>query len=200
MIRQVLLALSCFGLVGCASIPLTTLPKVAGLRPDTAEFMQFEMAVRMPEAFRLYEDSAWLTLEIVSEEATGLAPEKLELMLVPVDGEPSGYLSRQERSGSRIVRMRVDPEAAEQAEAFRAEAIRRKRDYPKQNALNLGARTGGCLSEGANPFQSLKIKTYLRRSSAEDFFVLFKERSMSFGVDSGISHCETGAEARALID
>lgn len=201
MLRQAKFAFVCVCVCACTSIPITSLPKVAGVRPDTADFMQFEIAIRTSEDFRLYKDGVWLTLEIVSEEGTGQAPERLRLPFVPVRGEIPRFLEREQKRGTQIVRLRVASEIADAAEAFRAEAIRRRREYPKQNALTMSAQTDGCLREGVNPFQSLKMKTYLRRSSDEAFFVLFKERAVPFGEESGgVSYCQIADDARALMD
>lgn len=200
--RQVLYAaLFILGAAACSSIPLTSIPKVAGVRPDTAYFLQYEMAVRIPEEFRLYRDGVKFTLDITSKEETRLDPKRLELVMVRVDEPLTDFLRRQTRQGYQIIRMRVDPDANEEVEGFRAEAIRRKREYPRQNALSVGVSTSGCLREGANPFGSLRVKTYMRRDSVEDFFVLFKEQKLSFGDDTeDIGYCESGDDARPVID
>lgn len=198
MIRQVIAVSGLVCLVGCTSIPLSSLPKVAGLSPDTTDFMQLEMAVRMPVDYRLYADGVELSLDIITDESIGLEPAELALTFIPVEGELTQFLKRQEKSGYQIVRFQVDPDDAERAEAYRAEAFRRREEYPKQNRLNFQSKTVGCVVEGANPFRSFRVKTYLRRAENEAFFTLFKERALDFGEESEVKYCETGPDARPL--
>ena len=193
--RQVIYAGLCaLGVSACTSIPLTSIPKLAALEPETMALEKVELAVRVQEDFQLYRDGAQLRLGAngpVLEE-----PKELMLELVPSLEDLTPYLQREERRGYRIAMFEVNPDDAENIRAFREEllALKARSEGKGKNDLSIAARAHGCLADGSNPFQDLRMKLYLRTGAEKEFFTLFKEQKLKVGASGdgqkGISYCD----------
>lgn len=160
-------------LVGCTSIPISSFSKLSGLRPDTAMLEEFQVAVRAPEDYRLYRDGATLTSTI--ESPLYPEPRSIELRLIPSTAPFTPFLEEQQKRGYRIVVFEVDPEDAAAINAFREEVVEMiDKTPPGESSFTTNAWAKGCLTQGANPFQDLRLALYLRPEPNEDFFTLFK--------------------------
>ena len=201
--RQVIFGML-FGVVlgGCASIPLTSMPKLAGLKPETMALEKVQLAVRVQEDFQLYRDGAKLSVGASGE--TLEVPMTLALELVPSTGELTPYLQGQARRGYRIAMFEVDPEDADDIRAFREAilALKTRSAGQGKHALTISATANGCVAGGANPFQDLRMKLYLRTDEADEFFTLFKEQKLRMGLRAdgtgGLTVCTEEDEPNLL--
>lgn len=192
MMRQVIIVGLCaLGLSACTSIPLTSIPKLSALKPETMALEKVELAVRVQEDFQLYRDGAELRLG--ADGQTLDEPKELALQLVPSEGQLTPYLQREERRGYRIAMFEVNPDDAQDVEAFRQELLALKARGTGKNSLSIAAKARGCLANGSNPFQDLRMKLYLRTETNDEFFTLFKEQKLSFGSTEngggGMTYC-----------
>ena len=192
MVRQALcIGLCALGVSACTNIPLTSIPKLSALKPETMALDHVQLAVRVQEDFRPYRDVAKLRMSVSGPSLE--LDKSLELQLLPVADDLTPYLQGQERRGYRIAMFSVDPDEVEDINLFRDELLALKAREEGKNALSIGAWAKGCLAQDANPFQTLRMKLYLRAGQDEDFFTLFKEQklavSTSEGEGHGISRC-----------
>jgi|GEM_PF-427669 len=198
--RQVIFAGMCvLGLAACTSIPLTSIPKLSALNPETMALEKVQLAVRVQEDFRLYRDGAEISMG--AEGPLLETPRELELELVPSSEPLTPYLQKQERRGYRIAMFEVNPEDAEDIAKFREEllALKARSEGAGENDFSIAARARGCLAQGANPFQDLRMKLYLRSDANKEFFTLFKEQRLEIGGDGkGISNCKDEDEPNLL--
>jgi hypothetical protein len=125
-------------------VPLTSLPKLAAMSPETMDASLMEVAVRVPEAYGLPDGSAMLTISVWRDDGTDERHERFDL--VAVEGAPSAFLERQEKSGFTIHRLHIDPADAPRMQAFRAYALGLK-DMPGQKSLSLSATARPCLRQ-----------------------------------------------------
>lgn len=159
-------------LFGCTSIPLGSISKLSALRPDTAALEEYQVAVRVPEDYRLYGDGATIKVRV---ESSALEQDKaLDLVLIPSTAELTTFLLKREKRGYRIVMFEVDAKDTAEIQKFRAEILSIFEEYPGQNTFTTTAWAKGCLVQGANPFQDLHMALYLRPKPDEGFFTLFK--------------------------
>ena len=126
------------------------------------------------------------------------------LELLPSLEELTPYLQREERQGYRIAIFEVNPDDAENIKVFREEllALKARSEGKGKNGFSIAARAHGCLADGSNPFQDLRMKLYLRSDSDEEFFTLFKEQRIEVGKSDngrrGISYCNEEDTANLL--
>jgi hypothetical protein len=185
--RPIVVLAAVLGAVACTSVPLTSLPKLAAMSPETMDASLMEVAVRVPEAYGLPDGSAMLTISVWRDDGTDERHERFDL--VAVEGAPSAFLERQEKSGFTIHRLHIDPADAPRMQAFRAYALGLK-DMPGQKSLSLSATARPCLAAGANPFRDPRVAIYLRLKPDEDYFTLIKERKVSLQTPDGeIRYC-----------
>lgn len=200
MLRSIVTLFAGLVLVGCTSIPLSSIPKLASLDPRTADFAQMEVAARIPDDFLIYKDGTLLILELKTRGELSGEDVKHKLVLQPIEDELTPWLKDRHKKGFYIKRFRVNPEDVSTVLAFRAEAERRAADFPRQNEFNVAAGVNGCLAETANPFRDDRYTVYLRRSPDEDYFTLFREsplpRSVAGDDGSGKRHCTDEDKAR----
>lgn len=185
-------------IVGCTSIPLSSISKLSSLDPATADFIQMEVAVRVEEDYLLYKDGVLMILKLETR-AEGVEAESVlnRLVLQPIEDGLTAKLQSQVKRGFYIKRFRVDPADKEIAESFRQEILNRQQAYPKQNLFSVSAGVNGCFREGSNPFRDKRYSVYLRRSPAEDYFTLFRETKIPYKSsdtegpdDAGSEYCK----------
>lgn len=182
--RAVFAILASLYLSACASIPLTSLPRLASLNPETLDFTQVALAVRMSEQFKVYRDGA--VVEAIVESPSLDAPLELKLQMQPSDEPLTPYLRRQLKEGYSITVFTVPPEDKERIEAFRQQfdALRADSSTKGQNSTTISAITMGCHIPGPFERDNLGLTLYLRPAPDETFFKFIKETA--FGADQTI--------------
>lgn len=166
-------------LVGCTSIPLTSIPKLAALKPETMELGQLELAVRVQEDFRLYKDGTKLEIILTPEEENA---EIIELYLVPSDEPLTPYLLRQAGKRFQMIRFALNPEDVPRITAYREKALAIRTRLEADDRGGEGGfsiASSGCLAKGANPFQDLRMKFFIRTRPDEEFYPPLKEFKIS---------------------
>jgi len=173
--RRFVLSLSGLLLTACLSVPVTSMPRLAGLDPVTMDAVGVEVAVRAPDDYDLPEDGAILVLSVWREDGDEGREERFEL--VPVSGAPSEFLQDRNKQGFTIHRLHVDRADAPRMADFRAYMLSLK-ELPGQKGLSMNVTTRPCLKAGANPFKDPRVEIYLRPTQDEDYFTLIKERKV----------------------
>lgn len=189
-------------LFGCTSIPLSSISKLSSLDPATADFIQMEVAVRVEDDYLLYKDGTLLILTLLTDaQEPEVEDVRHKLVLQPIEDGLTTKLEGERKKGFYLARFRVNPNDEETVQSFREEVVRRRAAYPNQNSFNITAGVNGCFKEGANPFRDQRYSVYLRRSAGEDYFTLFRETKLpNKNGDGDFDYCETGADARPLLD
>jgi hypothetical protein len=165
-----LLASGLVGLVAaCSSVPLTSLPKLAAISPFSLDPAALEVAVRIPEDFRLPDAGVTLDFQVTREGSSELIEE--QFVLDPVPGPLSAGLEDKVRKGTRIYRYRIAPADHARMTAFRETLVALKAE-PGRKKLDMKANAKPCLVPGANPFQKAKVTVFLRTAPDQDFFTL----------------------------
>ncbi|CUS57016.1 hypothetical protein MGWOODY_Hyp1478 [hydrothermal vent metagenome] len=175
--------------MACASVPVTSLPKLAALDPTTMDASQVEVAVRAPDDYDLPEDAATLVLSVWQEEGDKTREELFHL--VPVPDAPTRFLNKRAKAGFMIHRLHIHPKDAPRMDDFRAHMLSLK-EAPGQKSLSVSVTTRPCLKPGANPFKDPRVAIYLRPAQDEEYFTLVKERKVSIEMPDGDArYCAT---------
>jgi len=172
--RFVLSLLGLF-LTACLSVPVTSMPRLAGLNPVTMDAAGVEVAVRAPDDYDLPVGGVMLVLSVWREDGDERREERFEL--VPVAGASSEFLQGRDKRGFMIHRLHVDTKDAPRMADFRAYMLSLK-EMPGQKGLSMNVTTRPCLKAGANPFKDPRVEIYLRPTQDEDYFTLIKERKV----------------------
>jgi hypothetical protein len=191
-------------LSACTHVPITSIPKLANIDPETTDLSQVELAVRVPQDFRLHRDGASIEVVLTPE---GESPETLKLTLEHSEAPLTPFLIRQQGQRFKILRFELDPADAKRATDYRARVIETKERLKAEGrggsaSFSLGST--GCLAQGANPFQDLRMKFFMRTKPDEEFYPPIKEIRISpedlrEEGDTGISFCDEEDMPR-LID
>lgn len=191
-------------LPACTHVPLTSIPKLASIDPATTDFSKVELAVRVPEDFRLHRDGATIKAVLTPE---GETPDELNLSLDHSSEPLTPFLERQQGSKFKILRFEIDPADAQRASEFRDRVIATKDRLQAEErggsaSFNVGST--GCLAQDANPFQDLRMKFFIRTTPDERFYPPINEIRISpedlrKDGDTGISFCDEDDVPR-LID
>lgn len=182
-------------LSACTHVPLSSIPKLAQIDPETTDLSQVELAVRVPQDFRLHRDGASINVALIPEGGT---PETLALQLEHSTAPLTPFLERQQGSKFKILRFELDPEEAKRATDYRTHVIALKeqlRAEGRGGSASFSVGSTGCLSPGANPFQDLRMKFFMRTKPDEEFYPPIKEirispEDMRKEGDTGISFCD----------
>ena len=203
--RQVISALlGMTVLAACTNVPITSIPKLASIDPATTDFSQVEVAVRVPEDFRLHRDGAKIDVVLTPE---GEDPQSLNLELQYSEAPLTPFLMRQEGRGSKIMRFEIDPEDAQRASDYRDQVIAtqaRLKAVGRGGSASFSIGATGCLTPGANPFQDLKLKYFMRTKPDEEFYPPLKEIQIRASdlrgeAETGLSFCDADDMPR-LVD
>ena len=187
----------------CVNVPLTSIPKLASIDPATTDFSQVELAVRVPEDFRLHRDGATIDVVLTPE---GETPQSLNLQLQHSTEPLTPFLKQQAGSKFEITRFEISEEDAAQAADYRTQVIatqERLKAVGRGGSASFSLGSTGCLTPGANPFQDLRMKFFMRTKPDEEFYPPIKElqiRSSDLRGDGegGISFCDEEDLARLV--
>jgi len=108
-------------LSACSSVPLTSLPKLRGLKAETVDMSQLELAIRLQDNMGIAKDGAVLGMIIQNTESG----ERLSKQMILQDPNPelTPYLRRQQKPGYRVYRFKLTGEQLAAAQAFRQQAL-----------------------------------------------------------------------------
>ena len=191
-------------IAGCTSVPITSIPKLANIDPATTDFSQVELAVRVSEDFRLHRDGA--TIDVVLSP-DGEPPLTLNLNLQHSEAPLTPVLQRQRGSRFDILRFEIADEDAARASDYRDTVIATRERLKAEGvsgSASFSIGSTGCLAQGANPFQDLRMKFFIRTRPDEAFYPPIKElkiksADLASEDDSGISFCDE-TDLPRLID
>lgn len=177
MKKLILTALLTISLSACASIPLTTLPKLAGLNFETIDMSKIELAVRLQDNIGIQEGTAKLAFSLEN-------PKFEHLMVLDEPNRAlSPYLMRKEKPGYKIYRFEISPEQYELAEIFRKNVLDAKKNTRGKTSMTLNATVGFCqLEKGIVP-ETIKMTFFLKTAKDRDFYTLVKEQDITFKPD-----------------
>ncbi len=184
-------------LSGCASnVPLTSLPKLRGLDPETMDMSELEMAVRIPQALGIRPGTATLRLEMESPSVGKTL--KRQMILAAPNPELTDYLKRQAGDDHRVLRFKMTEDQLAGANAFRQDMLNLGRaSGDAKNNYSFSAFAGMCAKDpdATHGLSEAGMTFYIRTRSDKDFFKLFKERTMTFSRPDGegykLKACET---------
>ena len=167
------------------SSPMTeTAPPVPTLDPTQLDLSKIALAMRIPSAFRAYDDGAYLQINVISPR---LGVDLAEAFpLVTSEGFDSQFLATENKDGFTIWTYATRPEDAARLAALSAELARLKAEAPGENELNFGAVAPGCWNEPEQTPGSLARTLYIRVMPEEDFQVFVPEQVLTEGDLPGI--------------
>lgn len=188
---MVLGTVSAILLVSCSTIPITTIPKLMALDPETIDIGDVEMAIRLGDDFRIKNKSAMLKISIENKAS---AQKYAERFILEHSTEPlTPFLLRKQKDGYAVYRFKMTEEAVERATTLRENAYKMRKNSRKKNSVTISASAKFCLKSGANPFTDLAFTFFIRTNPNKKFYTLFKERKLPIkGGDGKIIYC--GAE------
>ncbi len=179
----------------CSTIPITNLPKLAALNPQTFDFSKAKIAVRIEEGFRVEDGDITLRVDLYNGRTQEIISETFDMVVTSKPISP--FLQGQLRSGFDIYGLSFDEEDSQRVLAFRdafsniVEQDRNANDKVNssqdKNSFSLNVTTQGCLEAGANPFKKMAVKVYLKPSDEKDYFTFVKEQKIDLAaLNNGI--------------
>lgn len=169
-------------LTACSSVPIMSLPKLAGFSPETADFANFELAVRVQDDFGVKSGSAKFQIAIANADKGELLNETLVMQEDPRALTPT--LKGKLKPGFQIVRYRVGDETASRAEDIRTQVLTLKEVDPEGNQGSLSASANICRQVDGNPLISPLMTIFVRLDPEDDFFTLIKETRLPLDMSS----------------
>lgn len=175
-------------LSACSSIPITNIPKLMRLDPETISIGDVEMAIRLRDGFQIQDNGAVLKISIENEAS---AEKYAERFILEQSAEPlTPYLLRKQKDGYVVHRFMMTEEAVARATKLRENAFKMRESSTEKNSVTISAFSKFCLKPGANPFTDLPITFFIRTDPKKKFYTLFKERKLSIkGGDGKIVYC-----------
>ena len=177
-----------FLLPACTSVPLTSLPKLRGLKPETVDMKQLEMAVRLPAGIGIVKDSAALDVSLKNGEGGELTKKMILQDPIP---QLTDYLTRKQGRDHRIYRFKLTGEQLAEAESFRKEALEFSETFEGQTSSHFSAAAGFCSYDPEALYKGVTMTFYIRTKSDKEFFKLFKERAVTFKDKAGLAKART---------
>lgn len=181
----------------CASIPMTSLPRLSSLNPISMDFTQTRVAVRVQEGFRVEKGDVTLTMN-VKNHVSGSEVEEAFILDVDQNAASSKHLNSAMKPGYNLYRFQIDPEDYDRMTQFQAN-LRNRVEQSKangergSNSFIVNVHTGGCLEKTANPFQKMKVTVFLQPTPQEDYFTFIKETNFDLPISENggsIKRCD----------
>lgn len=169
-------------MTACSSVPILSLPKLAGLSPETMDFANIELAVRVQDDFDVKPESAVFAVTITNDEDGEVLNERLVL-----DDDPrplTPVLTGKLKPGFQIIRYHIDEDKAASANAVRERVIALKNADPGGNRGSLSASAGICRNPDGNPLLTPLMTIFVRFDPEDDFFTLIKETRLPLDMSS----------------
>ncbi|MEM7728116.1 MAG: hypothetical protein AAF311_02460 [Pseudomonadota bacterium] len=190
------------GLSACASVPLTSMPKLMGLSVETVDPGALEMAVIVPDTVGVRPGSAILSFT-VRDDDTGESLDLNQIVDMPVEAlDP--VLSRASGPGQHVHRFRLSDEAATALEAYRSEALA-FREARAGTKGSLSARVGFCRLDGTRFPDTVPMTIFVRTKPGQDFFRLLRTQRLDMEdhaatMNASEEHLCPDPEGRMLLD
>ncbi len=132
---------------GCASIPMSSLPRLALINIETIELSNVQLAVKIPEDFSIIGNEAKLSLEFENNISGETLKERFKLPMVKA---PLGkYLSKQEKKGTQIYQFEFDDAMTKSARDLRQKLYAMKAGKKSKNDMSVSASIHPCLKQGS---------------------------------------------------
>ncbi|MFC7291426.1 hypothetical protein [Hirschia litorea] len=177
-----LIAVCAIGVLSnCTTIPLTSIPKLAGLNPHTFDFSQAKVAVRIQDGFKIEDGDVKLTVDLFDGTKHERTTETFDMLVEDMPASP--FLLKDRRMGTSIYGFSFKQSDMARVLAFRdtfsqiAERGAANKERA-ENSFSLSVTSQGCLEEGANPFEKMKVKIYLKPAAEDDYFTFVKEQKI----------------------
>ncbi len=154
------------------------------LDPTELDLSRIALAMRIPSAFRAYDDGAYLQINVISPRIGVDIAERFPLTASL--GFDSSFLASEARDGFSIWTYATSPEDRPRLAALSQELVRLKMEAPGENELTFGAIAPGCWNEPAQTPGSLARTLYIRVVPEEDFQVFVPEQILTQGDLPGI--------------
>lgn len=149
------------------------------LDPTELDLSKIELAMRIPSAFRAYDEGAYLEINVISPRLGVDIAESFSL--TSSLGFDSPFLATEARDGFSIWTYTARPEDRPLLAALSQELVRLKTEAPGENELTFGAIAPGCWNEPEQTPGSLARTLYLRVVPEEDFQVFVPEQILNEG-------------------
>ncbi len=179
------LALGLF-IISCASVPITSMPKLMRLDPETMDFAQLEMATRINDGIKLIDDSVKLTMMVKTKTTGDVFKQDL---IFSHSAELTNYLKKQQKRGTQIIRYKLSTKEAVKADNLRKKILELKNKNPRQNIMTFTASSKFCKKTGSD-ISVVNFTSYLRTAPDKEFFKLFKENSIKIDGAEKIPLCK----------
>ena len=154
------------------------------LDPTELDLSKIALAMRIPSAFRAYDDGAYLQINVISPRLGVDIAENFPLTSSP--GFDSPFLAAEARDGFSIWTYSTRPEDWPRLAALSRELVRLKTEAPGANELTFGAIAPGCWNEPEQTPGSLARTLYIRVVPEEDFQIFVPEQILTEGDLPGI--------------
>lgn len=140
------------------------------------EFAVVEVAARTQSAFRVAPDEARLMISAADPEGVPVLDETFRLR--PDDGIESAYLRAETRTGYSMSTFSLAEEDSGRMLQLRQRLAALKAAAPGENELSINAYVSGCLQEGFETPDALRLTFFLRIRPNEEFFPLLSEMEL----------------------
>ncbi len=159
-------------------------PPEPALDPTQLDLSRIALAMRIPSAFRAYDDGAYLQINVISPRLGVDIAESFPLSASL--GFDSPFLASEAREGFSIWTYSTRPEDRPRLAALSQELVRLKTEAPGENELTFGAIAPGCWNEPEQTPGSLARTLYIRVVPEEDFQIFVPEQILTEGDLPGI--------------
>lgn len=173
--RYLWITLMAIAASGCASIPLTSLPKLMSLNIETIDPDALELAVMVPDTVGIKPGSARIDIKMTNKD-TGRELNTEQVIDMPVSA-PDPVLQRKLKPGQAVHRFRLSETAVDALTAYREDALIMRADASDTTG-SFSASIGFCrLKDKAFP-ATVPMVFYVRTKPGQSFFKLFKTQTM----------------------
>lgn len=153
------------------------------LDPTALDLSKIALAMRIPTAFRAYDDGARLRIGVTNPRLGVNISEVFALS--PVDGVESAFLTGEGKDGFTMWTYATQAADGERLTALSLELVRLKTEAPGENELTFVADAPGCWNDADIP-TSLPRTLYIRVVPEQDFMILVPEQELGEGDVPGI--------------
>jgi hypothetical protein len=174
--RRVFIIVSAAILVGCASVPLTSIPKLMSLSIETIDPEALELAVLVPDTVGIQPGTARFSIKMTDKD-TGRTLNTSQVVDMPVSELDPG-LQRKIKPGQTVRRFKLSEDAAADLRAYREEAIA-MREQASDTDGSFSASVGFCRIDGTMFPEQVPLVFYVRTKPGQNFFKLFKTQTMN---------------------
>lgn len=163
-------------LIGCASVPLTSLPKLMSLSIETIDPEALELAVMVPDTVGITPGTAKFSI-MMTDKDTGRELNTHQVVDMPVSTlDP--VLQKKRKSGQVVHRFKLSDAAVADLRAYRADAIA-MREQASDTDGSFSASVGFCRQEGIAFPKDVPMVFYIRTKPGQSFFKLFKTQTLN---------------------